>query len=102
RYALSVALPAFPTRRSSDLFRGHDVEGDAASPVLEVVAFHAVLLEHLPVLFGARVLGLRAAREQFERGADCAKAPPAWIHTSLRSEEHTSELQSRENLVCRL
>src|SRR5690606_41781994 len=23
-------------------------------------------------------------------------------HTSVRSEEHTSELQSRENLVCRL
>src|SRR5690606_42088428 len=36
---------------------------------------------------------------------------PAWVtlgcdcclrHTQLRSEEHTSELQSRENLVCRL
>src|SRR5690606_40096524 len=24
------------------------------------------------------------------------------LHTTLRSEEHTSELQSRENLVCRL
>src|SRR5690606_40164685 len=24
------------------------------------------------------------------------------VHESLRSEEHTSELQSRENLVCRL
>src|SRR6266511_6355664 len=35
--------------------------------------------------------------------------PPPWIQTSTgrpppwpRSEEHTSELQSRENLVCRL
>src|SRR5436309_12184112 len=26
----------------------------------------------------------------------------AWRELSLRSEEHTSELQSRENLVCRL
>src|SRR6266850_2779806 len=25
-----------------------------------------------------------------------------WVHTSLRSEEHTSELQSPCNLVCRL
>src|SRR5690606_41460332 len=35
-----------------------------------------------------------------------APAPPALRHTgrggSARSEEHTSELQSRENLVCRL
>src|SRR5690606_39571280 len=27
---------------------------------------------------------------------------PAWRNFDLRSEEHTSELQSRENLVCRL
>src|SRR5690606_41392553 len=27
--------------------------------------------------------------------------PPGWVDTK-RSEEHTSELQSRENLVCRL
>src|SRR5690606_39747993 len=29
----------------------------------------------------------------------CSRVPPA---TPPRSEEHTSELQSRENLVCRL
>src|SRR5690606_42095058 len=28
--------------------------------------------------------------------------PPAETYSSMRSEEHTSELQSRENLVCRL
>src|SRR5690606_41568455 len=28
--------------------------------------------------------------------------PSSWYSTSARSEEHTSELQSRENLVCRL
>src|SRR2546430_3304910 len=27
---------------------------------------------------------------------------PSWVHRSLRSEEHTSELQSQSNLVCRL
>src|SRR5690606_41562463 len=33
------------------------------------------------------------------RRSPCSTGPPA---TSPRSEEHTSELQSRENLVCRL
>src|SRR5690606_41273055 len=33
----------------------------------------------------------------------CTRAPPGWTNLSIaRSEEHTSELQSRENLVCRL
>src|SRR5690606_40504341 len=45
------------------------------------------------------------------RRADCASAPfgrflgyssGPWWHIESRSEEHTSELQSRENLVCRL
>src|SRR2546427_5470795 len=26
----------------------------------------------------------------------------AWLRTTIRSEEHTSELQSQSNLVCRL
>src|SRR5690606_40143743 len=30
------------------------------------------------------------------------KLPPTWKSDCARSEEHTSELQSRENLVCRL
>src|SRR5690606_40332018 len=32
----------------------------------------------------------------------CFKAPSKALKSSARSEEHTSELQSRENLVCRL
>src|SRR5690606_39784282 len=39
--------------------------------------------------------------------ASDAVEPPVWLKRSImdalpRSEEHTSELQSRENLVCRL
>src|SRR5436309_7675995 len=30
------------------------------------------------------------------------EAPRSWSRRSSRSEEHTSELQSRENIVCRL
>src|SRR5436309_16100058 len=35
-------------------------------------------------------------------GPPAARARPAAPRSSSRSEEHTSELQSRENLVCRL
>src|SRR5690606_41505081 len=35
-------------------------------------------------------------------GARIAACLPAWTALKVRSEEHTSELQSRENLVCRL
>src|SRR2546430_8807509 len=30
------------------------------------------------------------------------RMPPNWNRKNLRSEEHTSELQSQSNLVCRL
>src|SRR5438445_8363390 len=33
---------------------------------------------------------------------DPARTAPAWWISELRSEEHTSELQSRQYLVCRL
>src|SRR2546429_5249604 len=53
----------------------------------------------------SRKLGSRVAREQFSR----ARQPASWGSASLysnnlpvRSEEHTSELQSRLHLVCRL
>src|SRR2546430_7748581 len=32
----------------------------------------------------------------------CRRAIPVGSHVELRSEEHTSELQSQSNLVCRL
>src|SRR3712207_7871625 len=54
----------------------------------------------------AQALGLTDLARAAER--DAAREPPrtAWDHyavgRSLRSEEHTSELQSRQYLVCRL
>src|SRR5690606_41171364 len=38
----------------------------------------------------------------FPEPPPAAARPPGPSHTPQRSEEHTSELQSRENLVCRL
>src|SRR5260221_8429827 len=34
--------------------------------------------------------------------ADFFRRLPGWLHAALRSEEHTSELQSHSDLVCRL
>src|SRR5207302_9537043 len=73
------ALPSFPTRRSSDLGHGRPPAVDK---------------------------GRDRAGGDHPRGGDrrrrvcphCRGAPPG----AERSEEHTSELQSRENLVCRL
>src|SRR5690606_41246024 len=85
-YADHRDLPSFPTRRSSDL-AGHDVAER------EVVLAGALLgdLVHL---------GLGVVDDV----VDLAVAGVAHLGDvrADRSEEHTSELQSRENLVCRL
>src|SRR5690606_41856914 len=41
-------------------------------------------------------------RFQIDTPSDRAVSSAAFDHRQTRSEEHTSELQSRENLVCRL
>src|SRR5690606_41762618 len=77
-------LPSFPTRRSSDL-RGdlggvpHALDGDVAADV------------GLPGV----VVPVVEPGGRDDPGADR-------VDPHARSEEHTSELQSRENLVCRL
>src|SRR5690606_41845846 len=91
---------AFPPRRSPDLLRA---------------ALVAALLAQDRVGVGAlrppRLLGPRGGRAD-ARGLEtrpCAAAPgprgggpqTAARARGARSEEHTSELQSRENLVCR-
>src|SRR5690606_4135719 len=46
---------------------------------------------------------VKGASHEFELDAFLqGRLTPVFFGTALRSEEHTSELQSRENLVCRL
>src|SRR5690606_41459628 len=100
---LAIGLLHFvPTRRSSDLHGGR-VSGHQQRAVSVAPAARPAAREYLlrgrrrPVdLFLARGGGGQypALREGFSRRED----HPAG--TELRSEEHTSELQSRENLVC--
>src|SRR5690606_18152054 len=53
----------------------------------------------LPSSSGRRVATRVGSTKRAWRGLDCATLPVVF---RIRSEEHTSELQSRENLVCRL
>src|SRR5207302_8865950 len=69
-------LHSFPTRRSSDLISVRGQVGDLA----QVLKRHVAVVE----LAGPQ-------RVELDYG-----------YVPFRSEEHTSELQSRENIVCRL
>src|SRR5690606_41753780 len=78
-------LHSFPTRRSSDLHR------TGSWPV-----------PPLPYSTIARRWELPRNRSRGCRRADKHPGLFPHPHRTSRSEEHTSELQSRENLVCRL
>src|SRR5690606_5308169 len=55
------------------------------------------------VLFGVLPDRHRVWKGLLDRGILIREVgPDGWLRVSVRSEEHTSELQSRENLVCRL
>src|SRR5207249_11565096 len=84
---------SFPTRRSSDLYR----------QIIERLTRHFTDDLGAPTVEAARA----AAEDEAEYTADLCESfsPEVWItvkRTSSRSEEHTSELQSRFDLVCRL
>src|SRR2546427_9392634 len=57
-------------------------------------------------LFRSVILDPREERRQHEQHARDEQEPPVlrptWPRVRQRSEEHTSELQSQSNLVCRL
>src|SRR5690606_39276735 len=88
------ALHSFPTRRSSDL-------GLAESTISVIEDYTKRIAESLGVL------GLINVQFAVKRSGDDPHSAQVFVieanpRASRRSEEHTSELQSRENLVCRL
>src|SRR5690606_40558543 len=85
-------LLSFPTRRSSDLLA--QAYGIPAARVDRPSQLDAALEEALNHP-GPYLLDVRVRPEE-----NCWPMVPAG--GAIRSEEHTSELQSRENLVCRL
>src|SRR5690606_40551489 len=84
------ARPSFPTRRSSDLRVNYGLDGSIEERFLgrEVIAVEDLL----PSIDEA---------EEGEVVAILCRLTDYMVNSN-RSEEHTSELQSRENLVCRL
>src|SRR5690606_40176925 len=90
---------SFPTRRSSDLV--HDFRGKTF-----VVAFGGELINDgllntlIPDLSLLSALGIKLVLVHGSRPQ--VNEQLRLKGETTRSEEHTSELQSRENLVCRL
>src|SRR5690606_42030901 len=88
-------IPSFPTRRSSDLDTSQvisELDLRNSDTLLSVIVANRrgaeLACEHEKIHF----LGFPfSVSEKFQQ-----------YNTNARSEEHTSELQSRENLVCRL
>src|SRR3989442_9555752 len=63
--------------------------------------------ERVPIHVSIQVRGLREDNSKVDEAAEAVVVITSvkivrWILFSLRSEEHTSELQSRPHLVCRL
>src|SRR5690606_41686046 len=97
RYLLS-----FPTRRSSDLEIGGGVfaVGDE-HPVFPAGEGKALGQVKFGLLFGKVVYDQKRLAFQTARIGPQAGMVFQKEFVFSRSEEHTSELQSRENLVCR-
>src|SRR5206468_5585708 len=95
------AIHSFPTRRSSDLPQFIALSLLVAGFVLLPVSRPALAVGTA----GTDAFGLNGANGT--DGADGASADgadggPVGGNGGIRSEEHTSELQSRSDLVCRL
>src|SRR5690606_41311387 len=97
-FCASRELHSFPTRRSSDLglFRACTARKDCNRHIVSGLFI---------TILARRLLGRSPL--QTTRTLKNAAPPPVELRPRpaiepTRSEEHTSELQSRENLVCRL
>src|SRR5262249_61540491 len=95
-YRAHADRPSFPTRRSSDLSDG--VPGQTM-----------VLVDAQQVAAASETIQLSAATEAAVQLDTAPDSPVSGSTTmtslwqgDLRSEEHTSEIQSLTNLVCRL
>src|SRR5690606_41842506 len=98
-YRTHPYLHPFPTRRSSDLDKSSlGSSNNALGSITESVYRNMDLNTTFVAVFTPKVndnfsLDFKVGGDVFQRQARSQQ---------VRSEEHTSELQSRENLVCRL
>src|SRR5690606_41933972 len=101
RYRDNIYLHSFPTRRSSDLpGKMYFTQEDIDKFEKYRYSFDDFLLKgELDVPYEIFNLYRRRWLERNDFISEVLKNPKL---QDFRSEEHTSELQSRENLVCRL
>src|SRR5207302_8574414 len=91
------SLHSFPTRRSSDLCpMSAPEEPDDFRSTMDA----QLLQDIVHVILDGRDLDTKTVRDLLVRQITLDESDNLALAT--RSEEHTSELQSRENLVCRL
>src|SRR5690606_41780728 len=100
RYGARRDLHSFPTRRSSDLYDSNGFGG-------------IIISRNREIYFGGIAVGIHHSKgsntktfsfcqsDVFMGNVNNKQSSRCTTHLG-RSEEHTSELQSRENLVCRL
>src|SRR5690606_40134891 len=97
RYCVTSPLLPLPTRRSSDLLCQCTVNlAQEVAHELDKTLGEAYLVHKVPGEHEER------DRHQCEVVEGDEESLPDDRQRHVRSEEHTSELQSRENLVCRL
>src|SRR5699024_12001485 len=92
-------LHSFPTRRSSDL---EEKEDQLAGVVDHLDGGFDPAGEDSDELLDLDGKALLAAIADADESAPDEEIPGQLLRPSQRSEEHTSELQSRFDLVCRL
>src|SRR5690606_41839406 len=92
-------LPAYPTRRSSDLTHTFSMVDPGLGR--RVAWFELPHVNDLPHRLHQPAKEGHIMTSTSLNG-DNAPLTVMLVHGAFRSEEHTSELQSRENLVCRL
>src|SRR5207249_12154522 len=97
-----LTLHSFPTRRSSDLYCKQQGTGQ----YLATNRYSWTLLIRHGSRVSAGAAGEQLALSGYDVEGQRDAYPPFWRRspapTCQRSEEHTSELQSRFDLVCRL
>src|SRR5699024_11704393 len=93
--------PSSPTRRSSDLRRA-ELEGQIADAQASVLEKGEVGSAERLAAFESAGTGVALSGPGIVLEIEDSAPLPASPGVSSRSEEHTSELQSRFDLVCRL
>src|SRR5690348_12089571 len=93
-------LHSFPTRRSSDLHVSAPAEPGTAVPF--VLASRSIVRQEAPARGRNRIQPITGTPAWTKRPATLIRGRHAEGSSDLRSEEHTSELQSPVHLVCRL